>query len=161
MEEVKKKLSLSSIIYYLVITVFIVVLSILISSKSQTAFNIVGYRAYTVLSGSMEPTYYPGDLVIVKNKNRVDLEENDVITFIDDNEIVTHRIIEKTTEGYKTKGDNNNVEDSTILTDSNIIGEVAFKIPKAGYVTQFLAKPGVVAIELILLGVFILLYNRD
>lgn len=161
MEEVKKKISISNILYYMVIAIFIIVLSILISSKSQTAFNIIGYRAYTVLSGSMEPTYYPGDLVIVKNKNRSSLDEKDVITFVDDNEIVTHRIIEKTTEGYKTKGDNNNIEDAKILKDKDIIGEVSFKIPKAGYVIQFLAKPGVVAIELILLGAFILLYNRD
>lgn len=161
MEEVKKKISISRIIYYIVISMFVVVLSLLISSKSQTSFNIIGYRAYTVLSGSMEPTYYPGDLVIVKNKNRAKLEEKDVITFIDENEIVTHRIIEKTTEGYKTKGDNNNVEDAKILKDSDVIGEVSFKIPKAGYIIQFLAKPGVVAIELMLLGVFVLLYNRD
>lgn len=161
MEKVEKKLKLSNILYYTAITLFVIIVAISISSKSQTAFNIVGYRAYTVLSGSMEPTYYPGDLVIVKNKNRAKLEEKDIITFIDDNEIVTHRIIEKTTEGYKTKGDNNDVEDSKILKDSDIVGEVSFKIPKAGYAVQFLAKPGVVAIELILLGVFVLLYNRD
>lgn len=161
MEKTEKKIKPSNILYYAVVALFIIIVAISVSSKSQTAFNIIGYRVYTVLSGSMEPTYYPGDLVIIKNKNRVKLEKKDVITFIDDNEIVTHRIIETTTEGYKTKGDNNDVEDAKILKDSDIIGEVSFKIPKAGYVIQFLAKPGVVAIELILLGVFVLLYNRD
>lgn len=161
MEKIEKKIKSSNILYYTVVSLFIIIVAISVSSKSQTAFNIIGYRAYTVLSGSMEPTYYPGDLVIVKNKNRAKLEEKDVITFIDDNEIVTHRIIEKTTEGYKTKGDNNDVEDVKMLKDKDIIGEVSFKIPKAGYIIQFLSKPGVVAIELMLLGIFILLYNRD
>ncbi|MBO3444225.1 signal peptidase I [Clostridium sp. CCUG 7971] len=161
MEKIEKKIKPSNILYYTVVALFIIIVAISVSSKSQTAFNIIGYRAYTVLSGSMEPTYYPGDLVIVKNKTRAKLEEKDVITFIDDNEIVTHRIIEKTTEGYKTKGDNNDVEDAKLLKDKDIVGEVSFKIPKVGYVVQFLAKPGIVAIELILLGVFVLLYNRD
>ncbi|MGX4598551.1 signal peptidase I [Faecalimicrobium sp. JNUCC 81] len=161
MEKIEKKIKPSNILYYTVVALFIIIVAISVSSKSQTAFNIIGYRAYTVLSGSMEPTYYPGDLVIVKNKTRAKLEEKDVITFIDDNEIVTHRIIEKTTEGYKTKGDNNDVEDAKILKDKDVIGEVSFKIPKVGYVVQFLAKPEIVAIELILLGVFVLLYNRD
>ncbi|MEG2457987.1 MAG: signal peptidase I [Bacilli bacterium] len=161
MEKSKKKLSISNIIYYLVVILFIMTLALLVSSKSQLAYNIVGYRTYTILSGSMEPTYYPGDLVVVKNKKRSNLEKDDVITFVDDGEIITHRIIDKTNEGYQTKGDNNNVEDATILTESDIIGEVKFKIPKAGYVIQFLSRKSVVALELILLGAFVLLYNRD
>ena len=109
----------------------------------------------------MEPKFYPGDLVISLHKNRANIKEGDIITFREDDEIVTHRIIDKTQEGYITKGDNNNAVDSFAVSNDNIIGKVLFDIPNAGYIIQFLAKPMVIAIELMLGAIIILLYNRD
>lgn len=154
------KLKLKSIIHYMIIGILSITLLLLISSKSQKAFDLIGYRTYTVLSGSMEPEFYPGDIVIVKSKNKSELKVNDIVTFIDDGDIVTHRIMKETEEGYITKGDNNDVEDATTLQNENIIGEVLMDIPKLGYLMQFLSKPIVIAGELILLGIFIMIYSN-
>ena len=158
----KKKIDLSKISNIVVPILFIILSLNIMTTKSDKLFEIIGYRSYTVLSGSMEPKFYPGDIVITKHKNKTDIKVNDIVTYRNsDGVIITHRIIEETPEGYITKGDNNNVEDADILTKENIIGEVKFSIPKIGYVMDFLSKPMVIAAEMILLAVFIFFYYKD
>lgn len=161
MEQTKQKIKISSILYYMIIGVFIILLLNAVSSMSDSVYNLTRFRSYTVLSGSMEPEFYPGDMVVVIKPNTSNLVQNDIITFTMDGEIVTHRIIEKTPEGFITQGDNNNVQDSQVITPENIIGKVAFSIPKAGYVAQFLSQGWVVGLEMVALGAFIFLYNKD
>lgn len=155
------KEKISTFIYYFSIIACIVLVLNTLSARSEAAYKLIGFRSYTVLSGSMEPEFYPGDLVVSIHKNKVNIKEGDIITFRDNDEIVTHRIIDKTQEGYITKGDNNNAVDSFAVSNDNIIGKVLFNIPNAGYIIQFLAKPMVIAIELMLGAIIILLYNRD
>ncbi len=158
----KNKINISKILNIIVISVFIILGLNIVTTKSDRLFEIIGYRSYIVLSGSMEPTFYPGDMVITKHKSKTDIKVNDIVTYKDnDGVIITHRIIEETPEGYITKGDNNNVEDADILTKENMIGEVKFSIPKIGYVMDFLSKPMVIAAEMILLAVFIFFYYKD
>ena len=158
----KNKISISKILNIVVPILFIILALNLMTTKSDKLFEIIGYRTYTVLSGSMEPEFYPGDMVITKHKNKTDINLNDIVTFRDkDGVIITHRIIEETPKGYITKGDNNNVEDADIITENNIIGEVKFSIPKVGYIMDFLSKPMVIAAEMILLAGFIFFYYKD
>ncbi|RDY23296.1 signal peptidase I [Romboutsia maritimum] len=130
-----------------------------VSSRSEKAFKIIGFRSYVVLSGSMEPTFYPGDLVVTLHKDRTNLKVGDVATFVSDKEIVTHRVVEKTNEGYITKGDNNDVKDMDILTNDNLIGKQALIIPKGGHIVKFLSNTKVVAAEVMLAGALVILYN--
>ncbi len=155
------KEKISTFIYYFSIIACMILLLNTLSARSEAAYKLIGFRNYTVLSGSMEPEFYPGDLVVSLHKNRANIKEGDIITFRDGDEIVTHRIIDKTKDGYITKGDNNNAADSFAVSNDNIIGKVLFDIPNAGYIIQFLAKPMVIAIELMLGAIIILLYNRD
>ena len=158
----KNKIKISTILNIVVPILLIILTLNLMTAKSNKLFEIIGYRSYTVLSGSMEPEFYPGDIVITKHKNKTDINLNDIVTFRDkDGVIITHRIIEETPQGYITKGDNNNVEDAEIITVNNIIGEVKFSIPKVGYIIDFLSKPMVIATEMILLAGFIFFYYKD
>ncbi|MGL5328939.1 MAG: signal peptidase I [Peptostreptococcaceae bacterium] len=158
----KKKIDISKILNIVVPVLFIILALNLMTTKSEKLFEIIGYRSYTVLSGSMEPEFYPGDMVVTNHKNKTDIQVNDIVTYRDsEGVIITHRIMEQTPEGYITKGDNNNVEDAEILTKENIIGEVKFSIPKLGYVSDFLSKPMVIAVEMFLLAGFIFFYYKD
>lgn len=79
----------------------------------------------TVLSGSMEPLFTKGDLVLMQ---KVDKEPKigDIIMFamMGSKEFITHRITRITPEGgITTKGDKNPAEDSWTLTKINIIGK--------------------------------------
>lgn len=159
---VKNKFNKTKIINFIVVAIFLVLGLNLLTTKSEKMFEIVGYKTYTVLSGSMEPTFKPGDLIITKNKNRCDIKVEDIATFNDaKGTVITHRIVEESNEGYVTKGDNNKVEDKDIINEENIIGKVVFHIPKLGFAINFLSNPIVVAIEMILLSLFIFYYFKE
>lgn len=161
-KELNKNVKISKVLNVVVIGLFIILALNILTTKSDKLFKIIGYRSYTVLSGSMEPEFYPGDLVITKHKSKTDINLDDIVTFRDnEGVIITHRIIEAVDGGYITKGDNNNVEDTDVLKEKNLIGEVKFSIPKVGYLINFLSKPIIIAVEMILLAVFIFFYYKD
>lgn len=158
----EKKTKKYNLLNVIVLCVFGILVLNLMTIKSDNLFKMIGFRTYTVLSGSMEPEFYPGDLVITQHKDKANIKINDIVTFRDNEGIViTHRIIEETNEGYVTKGDNNSVNDADILKDQDIIGKVKFSIPKVGYVINLLSDPRAIAIEMILLAAFIFFYYKD
>ena len=111
--------------------------------------RIFGLTPYTVLSGSMEPNYHVGSLIYVKDVNPMDLRVDDPVTYlIDGGTVVTHRIIEVIPDEddpsvvrFRTKGDNNDDPDGSLLHSNNVIGMPVFTIPLLGYVTYFIQNP--------------------
>ncbi|MDN8988772.1 signal peptidase I, partial [Staphylococcus aureus] len=63
----------------------------------------------------MEPEINTGDLAIVKSIDADDVKFGDIITFKYEGKVVTHRVVEKNEEGFITKGDNNNSNDTEIV----------------------------------------------
>jgi len=108
------------------------------------------FNAYVVLTGSMLPDIQINDVVLTKKIEGKDYKVGDVITFISTDPrfsgtVITHRIIEINQSDeylFRTKGDNNNVADDTLVNEKNILGKVILKIPKLGYVQYFLASQG-------------------
>lgn len=106
--------------------------------------RLTGSTAYTVLTGSMEPTMPPGTLIVVKPTPNDELSTGDVITFqpeSGDPAVVTHRIdgIYYTGEGERrihTKGDNNPISDSWSLVPEQIHGKVIYSVPYLGRVNS-------------------------
>ena len=47
--------------------------------------------------------------------------------------VVTHRIVEKSEEGYHTKGDANEEEDAGIVSEEQVIGKVIAVLPWLGF----------------------------
>lgn len=96
-----------------------------------------------IATGSMEPMIYPGDVVLVKKVlDMEDLEAlkvGDVIQFQRRDILINHRIIEVLEKDrqivYRTKGDNNSVEDSELVKREDIRGTIASVIPKVGWPT--------------------------
>ena len=138
------------------------------AAKGDTSPPI--YNAYVVLTGSMIPEIMPKDVVVTKKREAKDLEVGDIITFLSSdprlsNIIVTHRIKAKyydaTTNKYtfQTKGDANNTADFTLAEDTNIIGEVIFKIPKIGYIQSILATKGGLIIVVLIPCLAVLSYD--
>lgn len=112
--------------------------------------SFFGYKPFTVLSNSMQPSFSAGDMVFVKDKPASEIAVNDVITFKEgERKLITHRVVEQTKQGFVTKGDNNNVIDSEIVASDDVVGTHAFTIPKAGYVSKFVSSP--VGITLLIL----------
>lgn len=124
-----------------VIVCFILIVGFIIFSLSH---QIGGWRAFIVSSGSMEPTISTGALVISHYTHPSSLQKNDIITFIaptKEKPIVTHRISNLSRKNqlttFKTKGDNNNNEDTWVVAGGGVIGKVTFSIPYLGYFFSF------------------------
>ena len=103
-------------------------------------------RPLTVLSGSMIPTFDPGDVVVVRDTDADTLEAGDVITFqpvSDDPRLTTHRVSEVRYGvggvSYVTQGDNNDAVDLEPITADQVRGEVWYVVPYVGHVSVWMA----------------------
>ena len=128
------------------------------------------FNAYVVLSGSMIPAIDIKDIVVTKKVPQEELEVGDVITFISPDTryggiSITHRIIDKHYDDslgsytYRTQGDNNNVADSVLVPNNNILGKVILKVPKLGYLQDILSSKGGMIIVVIIPCLVILSYD--
>lgn len=119
--------------------------------------SFLGFKAFIVLTGSMEPEISAGDVVIVNNVQQSNLKTGDIITYSvgSSSQTVTHRIIETVQKNgktyYKTKGDNNNSTDSDMVEYENIIGTVNFTIGKIGLIINALKTTGGIAFVVLIL----------
>lgn len=122
----------------------VVVLAILLVGA-----RLVGFQVFTVLSGSMEPTYHTGSLIYVKEVDYTEIEPGQVITFmLDEDTVATHRVVEvvpdendATVLRYRTKGDANDAEDGSLVHYKNVIGSPVFTIPYLGYFANYIQNP--------------------
>ena len=135
-------------------------ISIKVMHKDLASIN--GYAMLEVVSGSMEPTIYKGDIIIINTKDK-DYKENDIITFRGkEGEFVTHRIIEIDDKTMITKGDNNNSEDDPIKI-SSIVGKYVTKINGGGRILSSFKNPFTMVMIFIigLLGCVLLSTDSD
>ena len=127
----------------------ILVIIVVIFALLLVGARMIGLDVYTVLSGSMEPTYHTGALIYVKEVDPYELKVGDVITFmLDEDTVATHRIVEvipdetdSTVVRFRTKGDANDTEDGSLVHYKNVIGTPIFSIPKLGYVANYIQNP--------------------
>ena len=108
----------------------------------------------------MEPSLQIGDIVIVKKVAQNELKQGDIISYRQGQSVITHRIAEVIDkEGeveYKTKGDNNNAEDSGILSYEMIEGKVVKHISQIGKIAIILQKKGTIIFIILILYIYIL-----
>lgn len=146
-----------NIIFYIVLGGLIISRLLTISSNSQVISDLIGYRNFTILTGSMEPVIKPGDIVIIKKVNPAKIKENDIITYKLDATYITHRVIKIKDGNFITKGDNNNIEDSIPVSGEQVVGIEKVLIPKLGYFIAFISRTAVKAILVSILCVLIAL----
>ena len=120
------------------------------------------YKAYVITTNSMEPELKKDDVVVIKKAKADYLKQGDIITFKQNGETITHRIvqIDDIEDGklYITKGDNNNVQDEQGLRFDQIEGKLVIKIPQLGkMVASF--KNGIIIVLVLLISAIIYL-NR-
>ena len=141
----------------------------------MVGLKFLGFQIYTVISGSMEPTYHVGSLIYVKKVNPSTLKEKDPITFkLSDDTIATHRIVEivydeENPKEYKfrTKGDDNEDVDANLVEPNEVLGKAYFTIPYLGYLATYIQTPPgnivaiCIAISLIILVIIIDLVTED
>lgn len=101
--------------------------------------SIFGYSTAVVVSGSMADVIEIDDLVVIHREEDYDI--GDIITYESGKSLVTHRIIGKTAEGFRTKGDANNMVDLDPVKEDKILGKVVTVIPGVGKTLYFFRAP--------------------
>lgn len=127
-----------------VLVALMVILALLLAGA-----RLLGMQVFTVLSGSMEPTYHTGSLIYVKKIDTADIQPGTVITFmLDEDTVATHRVVavvpdeeDPTVVRFRTKGDANDSEDGSLVHYKNVIGTPIFTIPGLGYVANYIQQP--------------------
>ena len=131
-----------------------IISSVLVALVVLLAIALVGVRlfglqVYTVLSGSMEPTYHTGSLIYFKRVDPFTITPGQPITFLlDEDTVATHRVTEvvpddedSTVIRFRTKGDANEAEDAGLVHYKNVIGVPVFTVPYLGYVADYIQHP--------------------
>ena len=112
-----------------------------LQNPSETP-DFFGFKTYEIVSRSMESTINKNDIIIVREVDQNEINENDIISFRIGNKIITHRIVKIENKNgeilYTTKGDNNRFEDEDKISFEQIEGKFVFKLSKCGYLMNFL-----------------------
>lgn len=130
------------------------------------------FPVVVVRGESMIPTYYDGDLLIVRGvPNITTIELQDIIVFHSPytwDTLIVHRVVGKkvinTQLVFNTKGDNNFVKDSWQVTEEHIVGMVMQKIPYIGGVVNAIQSPygiGTLYSLIIIVVVIELFYDKE
>jgi signal peptidase I len=99
-------------------------------------------RYEPILTGSMEPSLPVGSLVIISPVDTDSLQVGNIICYrFSDSMLITHRIINITSEGFQTKGDANEEPDRDLITQSQIVGSVVLSVPVLGYLGPLMQTP--------------------
>ena len=150
MQTVKKvgSIIVSVVMWIIILVAALYAFTTLATKDDGSVANLGGFTPMTVQSDSMSPTFDQGDLIVIKTCDTSKLNVGDIVTFhtIIDNQYAlnTHRI-ESIDElngmrSFTTKGDNNEVADTHIISDGDIVGQYVFKIPGMGNVMDFLSS---------------------
>ena len=151
---------------FAIILIYNIILVGISIENNDAIINMFGYKAYVIKTNSMEPTIKVNDVVINKKVEQEELNVGDVITFLNDGEVITHRITkieEDLVTLYTTKGDNNNIEDVFKITYDNIKGKHILTIPYLGVIVQLLENKllFLVILLIVLIFIFIQIQNQE
>ena len=152
MNFMKKILEIIKKIVDVVLTIFVIlfVLMICLQRFSNNEISIFKYRIFTVVSGSMEPDYNIGEVLISKEIDPKDIKVGDDVSYLGNSgtfkdKVVTHRVIEIETDVdgrlvFHTKGLANLVEDP-IVYENQIYGIVVREAKILSFVYKFVGTP--------------------
>ena len=116
-------------------SLFIVVFALVTGVWVLGPMVVLGWHSAAITSGSMEPAIQVGDVVVFAEAAGAEIGPGTVVVFPDSRgSLVTHRVVEQLDDGrYVTRGDNNPVNDSTLVPREAVRGVGRVLVPYAGY----------------------------
>ncbi|CAI3416864.1 signal peptidase I [Enterococcus cecorum] len=141
-----KYLKIVTNIFFTIFVLIVCFVAVLNFFSDPQRDGIFGYRGYTVISGSMEPTLHIGDYIIVKDKPYNQVKPKDIISFSQENILITHRVVSREGDLLKTRGDNNKISDFVQVSAENYVGTYQFKLSRFGKLLMWLQDPMIYSI---------------
>lgn len=136
------------ILCIILIPILVVNMTLLVKSfmNKDEVPSLGGKFPLIVLTDSMREEIKGGDLIVCDVIDAEDVKVKDIISFFDPagkgTSIVTHRVIEIVEKDgdimFRTKGDNNNIEDKELVPADNLVGIYRMRIPGAGNIAMFM-----------------------
>lgn len=140
--------AIGTIMCIILIPVLVINLTLIAKSyiNKDEVPSVGGYLPLIVLTDSMVPEIYSGDLIICHTEDAEAIKVDDIIAFFDPagngTSIVTHRVMEIVDENgkleFRTKGDNNNTEDKLLVPAESLVGIYKTRIAGLGNVAMFM-----------------------
>lgn len=132
----------------IVIVVLAFVLLVCLQRFSNNKISFLNYRIFTVVTGSMEPKYNIGDVLIAKEKAPSEIKVGDAISYLAShgeikNNVITHEVVNITKDEngkylFHSKGLANLVEDP-IVREEQLFGVVVYKTKLLSFVRKIIS----------------------
>ena len=124
----------------------VLILGVVLLCLPLTLPRLLGYEAFAIVSGSMEPAIPTGSIVYAKAVDPKELAAGDVAVFYtgDAGAPVTHRVVENRPSDAEliTKGDANEDKDLFPVPYYQVVGRVALHLPALGLFLPAFASTG-------------------
>jgi len=152
---------LVNLFFFFALILVLVVLWFTFFVKEKGDIYIFGYKPFFIATGSMEPEYKTKSLVIIKKGGYEQVKVGDVIAFkMEDSgsSLAFHRVVNITKNGFTTKGDNNNNNDTRIINKNSYIGKEAYHTNfTASYLSNLKKQDGIIKMIVLPLIVLVIL----
>ena len=132
----------------IVIVVMSFVLIVCLQRFSGNKISFLDYRMFTVVTGSMEPKYKIGDVLIAKEKDPSEIKIGDAISYLATkgeikNNVVTHEVVNITKDEngkylFHSKGLSNLVEDP-VVHEEQLYGVVVHKAKLLSFIRKIIS----------------------
>lgn len=111
---------------------------------AQAVFHV---RILNVQTGSMQPTFRPGDALIMQQIPQSQIDRGMIVAYHSshyDNQLVTHRVVQTNATSLRTKGDALSTIDP-MVAKSQVSGRVVTVLPGLGKLLGFIQTvPGLI-----------------
>ncbi len=143
---------LTFLVFLILIVIIFAKLKMLVSGNDY--FELGGYSVFSVKTGSMAPAIEQNDVILVRAlKDEEFYEVDDIITYKENKNYITHRIISVRGHDIVTQGDANNAKDSSI-TDDMVIGKVVKIYKNMGIWQKVFTTPRIIIMVFVTLILF-------
>lgn len=128
----------------LVILVVLILIIVVLQRTSNNSLSLGGFRIFNIATGSMQPKYEVGDVLVAKTISPDQIKIGDDVTYIGTEgtfagKVVTHQVIDIEEENgnytFHTKGLANNEEDP-VIGQNQVIGKIIYKVRTLSYISK-------------------------
>ena len=145
-----KKIIFKVLKYFFIVIFVLFVSMVCLQRFSNNRISMFNFRLFTVISGSMEPKYKIGDVLVAVETKPEDVKVGDVISYLGNkgsfaDKVITHQVvkIEKGRDGkyyYHSKGLANAIEDP-IVAEDQLYGVVKYRVMILSLVYKVVGTP--------------------
>lgn len=161
LQKVKFKKVIISFMYVIIMICILYNILFLINTSisKKEYFKLYGFSFFCMKTNLMEQDISKNDLIIIKEADSEDLQNNDIIAYDINGRVRINKIVYYEQNQYTTKSNKNYYPDIETITTSQIVGKKIANIPFLGVILELLQSKTVSIFTLVFL-IFTFWYNR-